>query len=558
MSARYFTRKPALFILIAVLAVVVLTCGLLAVAPGTHPGNALAAAAAPHVVSVSPADGAKNCPIAQIIKVTFDQDMDVSTITNATFYFKGEGGFPMPATVSYDAATKTATLIPLAKLVAGETYYITLTQSVKSTAGLSVPGAPLIWTFHTVQAIPPRVTSKTPVDGSVNCSVNQVISITFDSDMDASKFTQFSFYFAKRGGAVLPASISYDTATRTATLTPASPLQEATTYDVTLIGTAGGINGMYVLGAPILWSFTTVLSQPPSVASKTPADGAKDQELDVVTLVTFDRAVDPNTITADSFYLQKVDGDRVATIMTRNELGASLTPKVELESNTTYRVTLTGDVKNAKGLGLLNAPVSWTFTTKKITSPFSDVPASYRYFTAIFNLAHRGVIGGFSNGTFLPSSPVYRQQFAKLLVKAAGFTVTGSEVCPFTDVSKQPTGSDPFYPAKYVAVCASRDIIQGKTATLFDPFANVTRFQAVTMIVRTIDSINRGLLKTPSDTYQSTWNPALSPTHGQNARLAEFNGLLAGLPLPELDPLLPMTRGEIAQLEWNLVQFLAK
>jgi hypothetical protein len=278
----------------------------------------------------------------------------------------------------------------------------------------------------------------------------------------------------------------------------------------------------------------------------------------VVALVTFDRAVDPNTITADSFYLQKVGGDRVATIMTRNELGASLTPKVELESNTTYQVTITGDVKNTKGFGLLNAPVSWTFTTKKITSPFSDVSADYRYFAAIYNLAHRGVIGGFSNGTFLPSSPVYRQQFTKLLVKAAGFTVTGAEVCPFTDVSKQPTGSDPFYPAKYVAVCASRNIVQGETATHFDPFANVTRFQAATMIVRTIDSMDRGLLKTPTTSYQSTWNPALSSAHGQNARLAEFNGLLVGLPLSELDPLLPMTRGEIAQLEWNLVQFLAK
>jgi hypothetical protein len=74
--------------------------------------------------------------------------------------------------------------------------------------------------------------------------------------------------------------------------------------------------------------------------------------------------------------------------------------------------------------------------------------------------------------------------------------------------------------------------------------------------VRAIDDIDRGLLKNPPATYEPTWNPSLSPDHGQNARLAEFNGLLAQLPWATLDPSAPMSRGEIAQLEWNLVKFL--
>ena len=130
-------------------------------------------------------------------------------------------------------------------------------------------------------------------------------------------------------------------------------------------------------------------------------------------------------------------------------------------------------------------------------------------------------------------------------------------MCPFGDVADH-EGNDPFYPAKYVAVCAQRGIIQGKTATIFAPYDNVTRYQAITMAVRACDSVDRGLLNTPPSTYASTWDPALNAAHGQNARLAEYNGLLAGIPISQLNPQSAMTRGEIAQLLWNLVQLLDK
>jgi hypothetical protein len=481
--------------------------------------------------------------------------MDPATLTGNTLFIKVESGFPLPANVYYDPATRTATLTPIAKLTAGSTYFVTLSVNVKSLTGMSVQGAPLNWYFHTVAAIPPRVVSKSPIDGSVNCPVTQVMSITFDSEMNPVKFTPFSYYFSKRGASVLPATIAYDAATMTATLTPVQPLEEASTYDVTLIGTATGINGMFVYGAPIMWSFSTVLVQPPAVISKTPAPGAENQALDVVVMATFDRDMKKETITADSFYLEKVGGDRVDCIMTANERGATLTPRFDLDPDTTYQVTLTSAVKGAKDVSLIGAPVSWTFKTKKITSPYGDVSTTHRYFGAIYQLAQRGIISGFSDGSFRPSSAVTRQQFAKMIVKALGLTVTGAEVCPFGDVVDQ-TGTDPFYPSKYVAVGTARGIIQGKSATVFAPNENVTRYQAITMVVRAIDSIDRGLLTTPPTSYQPTWDPALSATHGQNARLAEFNGLLAGLPLTDLNPLGPMTRGEIAQLLWNLIKFL--
>ena len=43
-----------------------------------------------------------------------------------------------------------------------------------------------------------------------------------------------------------------------------------------MIGTATGVNGMLMYDAPIMWSFTTILVQPPVVVTKSPA-GRCDQ-----------------------------------------------------------------------------------------------------------------------------------------------------------------------------------------------------------------------------------------------------------------------------------------
>ena len=541
---------------VVLLAAVAFMTGMFQILPGHEPGVALAADA-PRVVSVSPASNTHDCPITQTFTVTFDQDMNAATLSGTTLYIKGGGGFALQSTVTYDTQTKTATLVPKNKLIAGNTYYVTLTANVMSAAGLTVQGAPLTWYFHTLPAIAPRVLTKTPVDGSVNCPLTQVMTITFDTPMDPAKLTQYSFYFAKRGGSVLPAAIAYDPATFTATLTPSQPLDEASTYDVSIIGTATGMNGMFIYGAPIVWSFTTVLAQPVTVTAKTPADGAQEQALDVTASVTFDGDVNSNTITADTFYIQKVGGLPVEALLTAGERAAVLAPKNDLEPDTTYQLVLTSDVKTAKGLSVTGTPLTWTFKTKKASSQFSDVPTNHPYFTAIYQLSKHGIIGGFTDGTFRPGAALKRQQYAKMLVKALGLTVTGAEVCPFGDVEDQ-SGTDPFYPSKYVAVCAAHGIIQGKTAKLFAPYDDVTRFQAITMVVRGIDDIDRGLLQTPDAAFQATWNPALSTAHGENARLAESNGLLDGLPLAQLNPLGSMTRAEIAQLMWNLMELLEK
>jgi len=176
-------------------------------------------------------------------------------------------------------------------------------------------------------------------------------------------------------------------------------------------------------------------------------------------------------------------------------------------------------------------------------SSFSDVPDTYPYAPAINDLKARGIISGFADGTFRPSGHVTRQQFAKMIVKTLGLPVTGEETCPFSDVGHGLSPDDPFYPDKYVAVCAATGITTGKTASAFDPTGNVTRAQLITMVARAAD------LGEPPSSYAPSFGN-FDPTHYPWARKAAYAGLLDGLQGmgPSFNFFASATRGEVAEM----------
>jgi len=176
-------------------------------------------------------------------------------------------------------------------------------------------------------------------------------------------------------------------------------------------------------------------------------------------------------------------------------------------------------------------------------SSFSDVPDTHPYAPAIIDLKGRGIVTGFADGTFHPNGQITRQQFAKVIVKTLGLTVTGDEICPFSDVDQGLSPADPLYPDKYVAVCAATGITTGKTASTFDPEGQVTRAQLITMVARAA-----GLAEPPASYTPSFGN--FERTHYPWARKAAYAGLLDGLAGmgPGFDFAAPATRGEVAEV----------
>jgi hypothetical protein len=186
---------------------------------------------------------------------------------------------------------------------------------------------------------------------------------------------------------------------------------------------------------------------------------------------------------------------------------------------------------------------------------FPDVSPSNPYYTAILDLAGRGIVTGYPTGDFGPADPVQRQQFAKMIVLTAGYPVSEANVCPFTDVPV--SGPADLYPDNYIAVAAQHGITLGKTPTSFDPYSYISRYQLITMVVRAAEDLQPGLLKAVPSNWVGSSGWQDDPVHGTNAAKAEYNGLLAGITLSGLSPYGNMTRGEVAQVLHNLLTELA-
>jgi len=171
--------------------------------------------------------------------------------------------------------------------------------------------------------------------------------------------------------------------------------------------------------------------------------------------------------------------------------------------------------------------VTSSSTTLAVSTPtsvadveFRDLSTDHVYYAEIIDLADRGIVGGFTDGSFQPDDWITRQQFAKMIVLAAGYPVSEQDVCAFTDVEDSGPGS--LYPDNYVAVCADRGITTGKSETEFAPQDHVTRAQLITMVARAAD------LPEPPPDYTAPFRD-FSAAHYSWAKKAYYAGLLDGL-----------------------------
>jgi hypothetical protein len=109
----------------------------------------------PTVTITNPANTATGVAAGANVIATFSEAMKASTINTTTFNLKRSGTTTnVSATVTYDSATKNATLNPSVNLQSGATYVATVTTGAKDLAGNSLDQNPTTagnqsktWTF---------------------------------------------------------------------------------------------------------------------------------------------------------------------------------------------------------------------------------------------------------------------------------------------------------------------------------------------------------------------------------------------------------------------------
>ncbi|MFJ7734765.1 S-layer homology domain-containing protein [Lysinibacillus sp. NPDC097287] len=120
---------------------------------------------------------------------------------------------------------------------------------------------------------------------------------------------------------------------------------------------------------------------------------------------------------------------------------------------------------------------AFELTPKREATQFSDVPTSHPYYDAITKLQQAGIIDG-SNGKFNPNEPLTRAQLAKILVLAFGLTPGGTST--FQDVPTTHWSYD------YIAALADVGIALGDNGN-FRPDEPVTRAQFVAFMYRALN-----------------------------------------------------------------------
>jgi hypothetical protein len=321
----------------------------------------------PTVTVTNPTNNATGVAPSSTIKVTFSEAMDASTVVAANFVLTKVTGTSaiISGTVAYDAATHVATFTPsgLAELTG---YSMAVSGNVKDAAG-NVMGGAYVFSFTTGDATAPSVTTVVPANAATNIALNTTVKVTFSEPMNAGSVNAATFTLKNTlTSAVVPATVVYDAATSSATLTPSGALLGNTGYTVTVTTGATDAAGN-PLGAAFTSSFTTLNPDTtrPTVLSVLPLNNATSVAVNSTVQVKFSEAMDPATINGTTVTLRVTSPSAAVPATVTYDAPtntAILTPTSNLAQAKNYTVTVTTGVKDLAGNALLNQFTS-TFTT---------------------------------------------------------------------------------------------------------------------------------------------------------------------------------------------------
>jgi methionine-rich copper-binding protein CopC len=220
---------------------------------------------------------------------------------------------------------------------------------------------------------PPTVMAFSPSAATASVATSAAATITFSEGIDPSTISVTTVKLLDSGNNVVPATLTYDTAAHTVTITPSAPLANSMTYTIFAMGGIAGVKDG--AGNPLAQSvgstFSTIAAvgpdtTPPTVLAYSPANGATTVPINGTMKVTFSEAMNAATISSSTVLLLKNGVNRVTETVTYDPTthSATITPSSPLLNSTSYTIYVVGGVTGIKDLaGNQLVDVSSVFTT---------------------------------------------------------------------------------------------------------------------------------------------------------------------------------------------------
>ncbi len=391
----------------------------------------------PTVTSTVPTGAAANVAVGSTVRAVFSEAIDPATVTGSTFELRNAANAVVASTVTYDAATRTATLTPSSSLATSSSYTATVRGGtvdprIKDLAGNALASS-VSWSFTTnsqssgcpCSAWP---ATATPANSSLPDTAAVELGVKFRTDV-SGYITGVRFFkgigntgshrgslWSSSGQLLATAQFVGETATgwQQVNFGAAVPISANTVYVASYFAPSGGYagdnnyfatagvdngpvhllqngvsggNGVFVYGASggfpsqsfaatNYWVdvvFTTVApvdNVPPAVVSTTPGNAATGVGITSVVRAVFNEPVDPATVSGATFELRNAANALVAATVSYDVASrtATLLPNTVLALSATYTATLRGGSTDPRIRDLagnaLAAPVAWSFTTE--------------------------------------------------------------------------------------------------------------------------------------------------------------------------------------------------
>ena len=239
--------------------------------------------------------------------------------------------------------------------------------------------------FPEIVGVCPAVESTNPADKAMGVPLSQVITVTFNEEINPATLTASSFTI--QGLSPVAGTISYSN--KTASFTPANPLAANVTYTGTITTSVKDMMGN-AIQENYVWTFSTDTT--PSVSFTSPFINEGGVVLNKVITVQFNMAMNPSTLNETTFTLMRGTVP-VTGAVSYNGTNLIFTPAANLLSETEYTATVTAGAKSLAGMPMA-ADYVWKFSTGQIptvilTDPLNNatsVPLD-KIVSAKFNMA---------------------------------------------------------------------------------------------------------------------------------------------------------------------------